>query len=249
MLQSGNLLTSFEKFKEPVGACVWAADSCSFIVGSLDLRRSLVTVYVDGRGYSDWNKEHRVEDLCGSSDGKWLVALDDCSKIYVYNAETRDLLWDMKFRVRPTSVCISSDSKYLLVNKKDGEAQLFDLVTRECVQKFLGHTGGDFIIRSAFGGANESFVVSGSEDGNVLIWHKTIGAAVERLGAHDARCNSISWCSTDPTILASCGDDGKIKMYVHDLEEPEGEREGERIQRESDVVLTCKLDGPAKRGP
>ena len=203
---------TFEKFKEPVGACVWATDSLSFVVGALDLSRSLVTVYTDGRPPSDWGKDHRVEDLCGSPDGKWLVALDDACIVHVYDAETRDLFWDMKFKVRPTCVSVSSDSKHLLVNKKDGEAQLFDLGTRECIQKFLGHTGGDYIIRSTFGGANESFVVSGSDDGNVLIWHKTIGAAVERLQAHKLRCNSISWCPTDPTLLASCGDDGKIKM-------------------------------------
>src|SRR5699024_11205273 len=104
------------------------------------------------------------------------------------------------------------DSRHLLVNKQDSEAQLIDLVSRNSVQKFLGHTGGDYLIRSAFGGANESFVVSGSEDGNILIWHKIIGAAVERLPGHLPRCNAVAWNPADPCMLASCGDDGTVKM-------------------------------------
>ena len=85
------------------------------------------------------------------------------------------------------SVTISEDSRHLLINKNDGEAQLIDLMTRCGVQKFLGHTGGPCVIRSSFGGANESFVVSGSEDGNILIWHKNTGASIERLSGHTPR--------------------------------------------------------------
>lgn len=121
----------------------------------------------------------------------------------------------MDLKALPTSVSISADSKHLLVNKRDGEALLIDLNTKTSVQKFLGHTGGNYLIRSAFGGANESFVVSGSEDGNILIWHKNIGAAVERLPGHLPRCNAVAWNPADPCMLASCGDDHRVKMYVH----------------------------------
>jgi WD40 repeat protein len=160
----------------------------------------------------DWGKKHRVEDLCGSLDGRWLVALDNERRIHVYNATTHELEFDMELNKRPTSVSISQDSRHLLINKSDGEAQLIDLVTRNSVQKFFGHTGGDYLIRSSFGGANESFVVSGSEDGNILIWHKNTGAAIERLPGHHPRCNAVAWNPTDPYVIASCGDDGRLKM-------------------------------------
>jgi len=53
-----------------------------------------------------------------------------------------------------------------------------------------------------------------SIDGHVFIWHKSSGIAVERLDAHHPRCNSVSWNPADPCMFATCGDDGKIKMYV-----------------------------------
>lgn len=53
-----------------------------------------------------------------------------------------------------------------------------------------------------------------STDGHVFIWHKSSGIAVERLEAHHPRTNSVTWNPADPCMFATCGDDGKIKMYV-----------------------------------
>ncbi|KAM0558553.1 hypothetical protein ACHAPJ_004748 [Fusarium lateritium] len=209
---TGSLIRKFSRFAEPVSACVWAHDNRSFVLGTLDPNYSLRTVHVNNDEQYDWGKKHRVEDLCGSLDGRWLVAVDNLHTIHVYNAVTRELEFDMELKARPTSVSISQDSRHLLVNKCNGEAQLIDLLTRNSVQKFFGHTGGEFLIRSSFGGANESFVLSGSEDGNVLIWHKNTGAAVERLHGHHPRCNAVAWNPTNSYMLASCGDDGRLKM-------------------------------------
>ncbi|TKW57044.1 WD repeat-containing protein 26 [Colletotrichum tanaceti] len=210
---TGEMILKLERFDEPASGCVWAADSKTFITGSLDKDHGLRTWSTSGEMLCEWGKKHRVQDICGSPDGHWLVAVDDAQKIHVYNAFTRELEYEMEVKSRPTCVSISEDSRHLLLNKKDGELQLIDLVNRTSVQKFLGHTGGDFIIRSAFGGANESFVVSGSEDGNILIWHKNSGAAVERLEGHQPRTNAVAWNPADPCILASCGDDGKVKIW------------------------------------
>ncbi|KAM5342580.1 hypothetical protein ACJ41O_013546 [Fusarium nematophilum] len=210
---NGTLIKKFSRFAEPVSGCVWARDSQSFVLGTLDPNYSLRTVNVHDDDVYEWSKKHRVQDICGSPDGRWLVAVDNFQTIHVYNAITRELEFDMELKARPTSVSISQDSRHLLVNKCDGEAQLIDLVTRNSVQKFFGHTGGEFLIRSSFGGPNESFVLSGSEDGNILIWHKNTGAAVERLPGHHPRCNAVAWNPADPFMLASCGDDGRLKIW------------------------------------
>ncbi|KAI9158675.1 WD repeat-containing protein [Paramyrothecium foliicola] len=212
-IQNGTLIKKLKRFEEPVIGCVWASDSRSFVVGSLDRSNSLCTFNVYNDEMHEWGKKHRVQDLCGSLNGRWLVAVNDQQTVHIYNANTRELEYDMELKARPMSVAISDDSRHLLVNKRDGEAQLIDLISKQSVQKFLGHTGGEYLIRSAFGGANESFVISGSEDGNILIWHKNIGAAVERLAGHEPRCNAVSWNPADPCMLASCGDDGVVKIW------------------------------------
>ncbi|KJZ68099.1 hypothetical protein HIM_12509 [Hirsutella minnesotensis 3608] len=211
--KTGSLVKKVRKFDEPVSGCVWSSDSASFVLGTLDRNHSLCSFKVHDNECVEWEKKHRVQDLCGSPDGRWLVAVEDTHNIHVYNAHSRELEYHLDLGVRPTSVSISQDSRFLLVNKQDGEAQLINLSTRAAVQKFLGHTGGDYLIRSSFGGANESFVASGSEDGKILIWHKNIGAAVERLAGHTPRCNAVCWNPADPCMLASCGDDGRVKIW------------------------------------
>lgn len=111
----------------------------------------------------DWAPTHRVEDLTASRDGRWLAAMDDKHHIHVYNFKNRELEYSIDLRTRLTSVSISADSRFLLINHTNGLVELFDLADREAVQNYTGHVGGEFMIRSAFGGANESFVISGSE--------------------------------------------------------------------------------------
>lgn len=234
--QSGACIRLLERFSEPVSSCIWAADSQSFILGSFDKEKALCQWNLEGDRLYTWTKKHRTEDLTASPDGHWMVAMDDQNHIHVYSFLTRELEWEMDMKTRPTSVSVSRDSRFLLVNKIDGEAQLIDIATREPIQKYSGATGGEFVIRSSFAGANESYVVSGSEgtwadteriagrgwrvltdsfitDGSICIWHKVTGILIQRfLDAHKPRCNAVRWSPTDPCLFASCGDDNKIKM-------------------------------------
>ncbi|KAI0011138.1 WD40 repeat-like protein [Xylariaceae sp. FL0662B] len=212
---TGECLKKLDKFQEPVSSCVWAADNRTFITGSLEKNHSLVQWNLSGEKVFDWNSNHRVEDLAHSPDGRWLVAMDDQNHIHVYNFITRKFDYKMDLHVRLTSISIGQNSRHLLVNYRNGLAQLFDLVVREAVQSYTGHTGGNFMIRSSFGGADESFVISGSEDGFINIWHKASSQPVAKLNGHTPRCNAATWSPIDPCLFASCGDDGKIKIWAN----------------------------------
>jgi hypothetical protein len=51
----------------------------------------------------------------------------------------------------------------MLVSMSPNKIHLMEIDTGETVQNFEGHQQSQFIIRSNFGGANENFVVSGSD--------------------------------------------------------------------------------------
>ena len=154
----------FERFDEPVSGCVWAPDGQTIILGSFDKDRSLCQWNLDGDRIYSWTKKHRTEDLALSPDGQWLVAMDDRQFLHVYNFVTRKLEYDLPLEARPSSVSISADSGFILVNKQDGEILLYSILAPgHLVRKYTGHTGGKYLIRSAFGGAHESFIISGSE--------------------------------------------------------------------------------------
>lgn len=136
------------------------------IIGSFDKERPLCQWNLEGECVYTYTRKHRTEDLVLSLDGHWLVAKDSQpeKKIHIYNMLTREPEYEWEFKVQPTSISISQDSRLLLVSHKDGVVQLYDLISRGSpVQRYTGCTGGDYIVRNGFGGANESFVISGSE--------------------------------------------------------------------------------------
>ena len=134
------------------------------MTGCLDKERNLCQWNVNGELIYDWGRTHRIQDLAVSPDGHHLVAMTNETQIYIYNFVTRELEQEVDMEVKMGSISISQDSRYLLINKFNGEAQMFDLQTMEAVRSFVsGDTTGEFVIRSSFGGANESFVTVGSE--------------------------------------------------------------------------------------
>ncbi|KIH86936.1 WD domain protein [Sporothrix brasiliensis 5110] len=168
-MSTGLLIRLFEQFEEPISCCVWANDGQSIVLGSFDKDRALVQWGVGGERLHTWTRKHRTEALALSPDGFWLVAMDHEKRLHVYNFLTMELEYDMELDSRAFSIAISRDSEYLLVNRQDGAIHMYNLSARgEPVRKYLGATGGDCIIRSSFGGADESFVISGSEAGRML---------------------------------------------------------------------------------
>jgi len=214
---TGEVIRILSRFGEPASSCVWAPDGQTFVTGCLDKERNLCQWNLNGEVIYDWGRSHRIQDLAVSPNGNRLIAMDNESHLHVYNFVTRELEYEMDLKVQLSSISISQDSRYMLVNKTDGEARLFDIETRETVRIFLGQKGGKFVIRSAFGGANESFVISGSEDGNVYIWHKENGSLVEKLEGHKSGCcNAVSWNPKDPCMFASAGDDTKVRIWSNE---------------------------------
>lgn len=220
------------RFGEPVSCCVWAADGQSFITGSLATTKNLCQWNLNGEIVYDWGRDHRIRDIALTPDGSRLVAIEHLTHLYVYNFITRELEYELDLKVQLCSIRVSDNSKHLLIHCNSGETRMLDIDTGETIRTFVsGDKGGEFIIRSSFGGANESFVVSGSEgkiqildctpalltpsliEGNVVIYHRENGSVVEKLEAHKKGCcNAISWNPTNPRMFASAGDDGKVRM-------------------------------------
>lgn len=105
----------------------------------------------------------RVNDLAISPDGERLVVLLE-SRILVYDFSTYERLREWHFNdVKLTSVTISQTSRQMLVSMSKDTVKLMDIDSGEVIKGFAGHAQKQFVIRSAFGGADENFVVSGSE--------------------------------------------------------------------------------------
>lgn len=106
----------------------------------------------------------RVNDIAVSPDGRRLVVLLD-HRILVYDLPSLERIYEWPADGdKLTSVNISSQHPNLmLVSMSDDRIKLIEIDTGYCIQTYMAHSQRQFIIRSCFGGANEAFVVSGSE--------------------------------------------------------------------------------------
>ncbi|KIW07434.1 uncharacterized protein PV09_02274 [Verruconis gallopava] len=220
---TGGCIAEMRHFEHPVSAATWAPDSNTFVIGSQDHKNSLSIYRILPPEASDeeyelvytWSNDAnmRIFDVALSPDGQKLVALL-VYQILVYDFFTRELINRYEFgKAMMTSVKISADSKHMLVGMNDNKIRLMAIDTGEVLQTFEGHKQANFMIKSVFGGANESFVVSGSEDSKIYIW-RTTGHFVEALDAHSPGCvNAVAWHPRNHTLFASAGDDRKVKIW------------------------------------
>jgi WD40 repeat protein len=158
------VLLTLTQFHSPVTVAAWAPSGESFVVGSQDPHTALAVWDLNEDIIYKWKEDKmRVYDLSLSPDGRRLVVLL-VSSIAVYDFITREKIAEYSFDDhKMTCVNISKDSKTMLVSMNPNKIHLMHIDSGEILQSFHGQKQSEYMIRSAFGGANESFVVSGSE--------------------------------------------------------------------------------------
>jgi len=141
------------------------------VTGSLDIQSQLCAWDINGRHIYTWPGGYRVQDCSISPDGQRLIIISTEKRIHVYNYKTREEEYNFELKVELTCISISQDSRYMLVNMSDNEIQLLDIESAEIVRRFMGQKQGTYVIRSSFGGADENFVISGSQGKEVRRSH------------------------------------------------------------------------------
>ncbi|GAA6062457.1 hypothetical protein JCM10212_005360 [Sporobolomyces blumeae] len=144
-------------------------------------------------------------------------------RISVYDLAKMELLYEIVQPSELTSVEISGDSKYAIVNHAPKEILYVELDTGSILRKFEGHDQGQYVLRSCFGGALENFVLSGTADGNIVVYHRDTGRLVHTLTGHGATTvNAVAWNPTHRAMWASCSDDRTVRIWEMS---PDKERE------------------------
>mmetsp|Transcript_7295 Transcript_7295/g.11568 ORF Transcript_7295/g.11568 Transcript_7295/m.11568 type:complete len:562 (-) Transcript_7295:159-1844(-) len=219
----GTCIRTFSRHTDHVTACAWLPDGRRFVSGGLD--KCIFLWDINGADLKKWTGA-RVNDLAVSNDGTRMVATCSEKKIRLYSLvdDSEDSIIETE---SITSLCLSADSQFLLVNistqcTSNGgpsgaavvqEIHVWDLKEKRIVQKYRGQKQGRFVIRSCFGGTNQAFVISGSEDSQVYIWHRHNGTLLEALPGHSGTVNAVSWNPVNPHQFASASDDHTIRIW------------------------------------
>lgn len=136
------------------------------------------------------------------------------NRLIVYNLATKQPELSIPLNGDPSSVKVSHDSQYALINHAPDEIQLWNIRTGSQQRRYTGQKQGQDVIRSCFGGVNGNFVVSGSEDRKVYIWQLDTGVLLEVLEGHGpGNVNSVAWHPHNQQMFASASDDGTVRIW------------------------------------
>ena len=78
----------------------------------------------------------------------------------------------------------------------------------------FGYVQSNLTIYSTFGGHNEQFIASGSEDGFVRIWHRNFEQPVAVLDGHSKPVTCVHWNPAMCSMLATCSDDTLVHIWT-----------------------------------
>ncbi|KAJ3053232.1 hypothetical protein HK097_004741 [Rhizophlyctis rosea] len=227
---SGTQENSFIRHSDTINSVAWLPDGERFISGSVD--KHIYLWNVDGDVLYKWSGV-RVMDLAITADGLGMVVISE-KMIRLYDLDSKEEMASMSETDSITSVKIANDGRHALVNLSSQEIHLWDLIEHRMVRRYAGQKQGRFVIRSCFGGIDQNFVLSGSEDSHVYIWSREQNALLEVLPGHTGKeipimilhkscklmsmsdcvgcINCVAW-NAQRNIFATASDDHTIRIW------------------------------------
>ncbi|BES94914.1 CTLH [Nesidiocoris tenuis] len=192
-------------------SCSWHKDGTRFVTGGI--RGQFYQCDLSGNVIDSWEGV-RVNCLWCRSDGKSVLAADTHHRIRTYNFED---LSDANILLEDQPVvtfCVDDSDRLALLNVATQGVHLWDLKDKVLIRKFQGVTQGHFTIHSCFGGVNQDFIASGSEDHKVYVWHIKRERPIATLSGHTRTVNCVSWNPVYHRMMASASDDCTVRIWA-----------------------------------
>ncbi|KAH8509212.1 hypothetical protein Peur_051040 [Populus x canadensis] len=212
-VSSGECLQVYEKVGLGLVSCGWFPDGKWIFSGIND--KSICMWELDGKEVECWKGQRtlKISDLEITSDGKQIISMCRGTALLLLDREAkveRVIEEDQAI----TSFSLSRDNRFLLVNLLNQEIHLWNIDGDiRLVATYKGHKRTRFVIRSCFGGHEQAFIASGSEDSQIYLWHRASRELVEALPGHSGAVNCVSWNPANPHMLASASDDRTIRIW------------------------------------
>ena len=165
-VESGKCLHVYEK---PVGliSCAWFPDGKQILSGLAD--ENFFIWDLDGNEVDCWKGQRstKTSDFAVAKDGNLIISMSRENTILLFDRETKqERLIEEASTI--TSFSLSEDGDFLLVNLVSEEIHLWNIRNDPVrVNRYNGHKRNRFVIRSCFGGSEQAFIASGSEDSKV----------------------------------------------------------------------------------
>jgi len=209
--ETGRITRKFRGHEQKINCLAFNNEECTILVtGSYDKSTKIwdlksrsfdpVQVLDDARD--------SIESVCISNYEIITGSIDGCVRTYDIRAGR------LKLDVldRPvSSVSLSHDQNILLVSTLDNTLRLIDKDDGTLYNEYVGHINESYPLHSTFSN-NESYIISGSEDGNLFFWQLEDAKLIHSLKAHTKTVAGTSYHPSSPFLLTS-SIDHSIKLW------------------------------------
>lgn len=209
--QTGDLRVKMSQSSDDsLTSASWHIDSKRFVTGGT--RGQFYQCDLDGNVMDSWEGV-RVHCLACQRDNKTVYASDSHQRIRGYNFDDLTDFHLIQEDHPIMSFTLNDTGRLALLNIASQGVHMWDIKDKCLVRKFQGVTQVRFNIHSCFGGLNQDFIASGSEDSKVYIWHIRREMPIAVLEGHTDTVNCVHWNPQLPSMLASASDDGTVRIW------------------------------------
>ncbi|RRT68351.1 hypothetical protein B296_00010594 [Ensete ventricosum] len=170
-VHSGECLYVYEKTGLGLISCGWFLHGKQLFSGVTD--KTICFWDLDGKELDSWKGQRtsKISDVAVTKDGRQIISMCQETVILLLDRETKiQTLIEEEQTI--TSFLLSEDDNFLLVNLINQEIHLWNVRNDpKLVTTYKGHKRSRFLIRSCFGGLEQAFIASGSEDSQVCNFH------------------------------------------------------------------------------
>lgn len=218
-IETGDLVLKIsDNVPAAVSSVIWFQDE-SMILG-LFYDQSLVLWNLKGEQIETSKIENISSEMHYSRACNTLVMSVPVTKaIIIYDCYKREQIDKLPINDTIISLALTKldGGTHLLVNSSNETPiiSLWDLKERKLLRKYFGHRQDKLSKYCAFGGANENFLVCGSDTKEIYIWNRKYSLPVYVIPAHSGVVNAVIWPKTLSSVIISASDDHTVRIFTN----------------------------------
>ena len=201
-----------------ITSCLFIPNSSTkFLSGSIDRKLLMVDINSEKIPFLDIGKFIRIKQVLFSELLNLIIVIPySISDIMCYDFQKNKMSFriEIKEEIVYSNISKSDKGKFILINisKYFPKILLYNLEKTKTEDKYFGHSQRNMIIKCAFAGSRDQYIISGSEDGCVYLWERNLpGKYKYCFKGHWGVVNSVEMLYDD--VILSGSDDQSLKIW------------------------------------